>query len=408
MTRLPFVLLLVAALVASEGLANEDDQEVRRLVAELGHEDAAVREEASRTLVFYRDQGVGPLQQALESADVEVRERARLALDAIELDRRIGPSAWVRLPEGEASIEVLLREVARQAGRSFDRGDVVLEGKRYNGPSGWMPIWQGIDALTSAAGCFYKWPFDAHISLVAGSSLRRPLVHGGGMRIEIVGLEGAPAVVVDTGLDIPRPRRLLFTVRWEPHLRPMVDAHAWGLDLADAQGRPQISRVGQYAMWFAGLEHDADDDCGPIHSLPVHILVSPVSAVEDTHAHLRGALSVLHVLDYSEVRDDGAVREHGRGFYTVSFTVSARSPRPEGLTPADSVSVGPFTTHFVESADGRRCPMEFLIASGGLATQNYAYEVTPVGNPPYTLVERTPTRVITQAIVVDFPDLDLR
>lgn len=59
-------------------------EKIKQLVAQLGHEDFAVREEATRQLADIGRPAVHALREALKHSDAEVRMRARRILDRIE------------------------------------------------------------------------------------------------------------------------------------------------------------------------------------------------------------------------------------------------------------------------------------------------------------------------------------
>lgn len=75
-------LILLPALLAAAVLA-QDVPAAGDLIKKLGHEDYAVREEATRKLIEMGQDAVPALEEALKSEDLEVRLRAGRALSAI-------------------------------------------------------------------------------------------------------------------------------------------------------------------------------------------------------------------------------------------------------------------------------------------------------------------------------------
>lgn len=345
-------IVLLLLLGSPRLVAGEDQGEIGKLVADLGHDEPAVREEASRTLVFYRDRAVPALTAAMKSPDTEVRVRAQQALDAIALDKRIGPSAWVRLPEGESSVVALLLEVARQGNRSFDHGEVVLEGKTYDGPRGWMPIWQAIDRLTRSADCAYELPFDKAVCLAAGPAPKTPAAFDGAIRFEVMGLVEASGDTRD-----PRPTYLSVLVSWEPHVRLLVDTRAGELRLEESTSESlQPGRPEGTCLSFSGLHHDSGDDCSFGHRVGLMLATTLEAGEIVPHARLRGDLALLTVLDVSEEEVLNALSSHGDTM-SARYEKTDSTQYPEGLDFPGGARANGFSVHMVLSADGEHCPM---------------------------------------------------
>ncbi len=240
------VCLAALALLACAHLAAEDEPSVEALVRALGSDDAAVREKATSALIMKGAEAEPALRDALASTDPEVGARADQALQRIALDKKIGPSAWVTIPEGARKVEPLLREVARQAHREFVGTQVDLAGRVYEGPTGRMEIWRAIDLLTGAAGCGYELPFDKRIALRPGSTTGNPVVHEGPLRLVVVGVRD---------FDSPQyPSQLEMQVQCEPHTKVIVEDIPKELQL-DAPGPVSLlnkSRVVPGYLSFGG------------------------------------------------------------------------------------------------------------------------------------------------------------
>jgi hypothetical protein len=78
------VLVTTATLLLIAGLSAAAESDADKLVQQLGHGTFRVRESASRTLIKLGKQAVPALRSALSSDDLEIRMRARLALQAIQ------------------------------------------------------------------------------------------------------------------------------------------------------------------------------------------------------------------------------------------------------------------------------------------------------------------------------------
>ncbi|MHC4225316.1 MAG: HEAT repeat domain-containing protein [Planctomycetota bacterium] len=83
--RKPLLLLLPLALVGA--VLAQDASSPEELVRQLGDDDYAVREEATKKLVEMGEKAVPALEKALQSEDLEVRLRAGRALRAIHDDK---------------------------------------------------------------------------------------------------------------------------------------------------------------------------------------------------------------------------------------------------------------------------------------------------------------------------------
>jgi len=83
--RKPLLLLLPLALVGA--VLAQDAKSPEELVRQLGDDDYAVREEATKKLVEMGEKAVSALEKALQSEDLEVRLRAGRALRAIRDDK---------------------------------------------------------------------------------------------------------------------------------------------------------------------------------------------------------------------------------------------------------------------------------------------------------------------------------
>ncbi|MHC4933521.1 MAG: HEAT repeat domain-containing protein, partial [Planctomycetota bacterium] len=83
--RKPLLLLLPLALVGA--VLAQDSASPEDLVRQLGDDDYAVREGATKKLVEMGEKAVPALEKALQSEDLEVRLRAGRALRAIRDDK---------------------------------------------------------------------------------------------------------------------------------------------------------------------------------------------------------------------------------------------------------------------------------------------------------------------------------
>lgn len=93
--------------------APPDDKEVESLVAQLGSEAYADRESATGTLFQLGDRAVPALRRAIDSADLEVRERAADLLRSIQCGPGVAAPAAARLTDAGRSHAATRRKAAK-------------------------------------------------------------------------------------------------------------------------------------------------------------------------------------------------------------------------------------------------------------------------------------------------------
>ncbi len=409
--RLAVATALLFAIAPS--LLADDADEVARFVAALDDGDASVRDEASKTLVYFGKRAEPALQAAIQSADAEVHARAQAVLDEIALDRESGPSAWVRLPEGEPSIDALLCDVARQASRPFDANGVSLAEKTYSGPRGWMSVWEALDFLTRAADCCYEFPFDKQIRLLPGPAPRTPLVHAGPIRIEVVRTRASK----EWG-----PSELVLHVTHEPNARPLCCYDTSALHVDDDAGKTlRHPDYPEWALHERGTAGGADDDLSP--AVTLRIPLSHSREELPARLSLRGRIPVLFVREVAELQVDAADQsDHSlRGFefriesrritekrVCLNMLTSEMGPVIDGQEVLGANEVGTSIVFALRAADGAETPLRggFGICDAGMVFGSWS--ATPPGPTPYRLVARVVSKVVTRWIEVDLRDLDLR
>src|SRR3954454_23845343 len=79
-----FIFLLLGTVAAGPTTAPSSPKEIETLIAQLGHDDFKMREEASARLAKIGKLALTPLKQALSSGDPEVQSRAEMRIKRIE------------------------------------------------------------------------------------------------------------------------------------------------------------------------------------------------------------------------------------------------------------------------------------------------------------------------------------
>jgi hypothetical protein len=116
------VLSSVAVLILIAGLNAAPEADAEKLVQRLGDPSFRVREAASRALVKLGKQAVPALRAALESDDLEIRMRARQALQAIQTSIEY---LLEELKSGNAKAQIEAADVLAQLG---DKGKPAIPG----------------------------------------------------------------------------------------------------------------------------------------------------------------------------------------------------------------------------------------------------------------------------------------
>ena len=129
--------LLLAAVVAAQSTATPEE-----LIERLGHEDYAVREQATSDLIGLGEKALPALERALNSDDLEVRRRAGRAIRAIRADegkRKAGKKVEESKPRARANVSRGIEIVIGPDGRVKVKQRVVEDGeetvKEYEGES---------------------------------------------------------------------------------------------------------------------------------------------------------------------------------------------------------------------------------------------------------------------------------
>src|SRR5215212_8772469 len=84
MRAVNWLILLLLGLVAAGPATAPAPKDIDVLIAQLGHDDFKIREEASSKLAQIGKPAIAPLRQALSSADPEVQSRAEMIIKRIE------------------------------------------------------------------------------------------------------------------------------------------------------------------------------------------------------------------------------------------------------------------------------------------------------------------------------------
>lgn len=133
-------LYLIPVLFAAVALGQEQEKETpEQLIEKLGHEEYAVREEATRKLAEMGEKAVPALRKALQSEDLEVRIRAGRILRGLDRDaERAEPGQRERAPDRPAATNRGV-EIQMADGKVKVRLRTVVDGeeqvKEYEGES---------------------------------------------------------------------------------------------------------------------------------------------------------------------------------------------------------------------------------------------------------------------------------
>jgi len=301
--------VLVAAILALVPLAAPaDDVEarVKALIADLASDDAETRDKASAALAELGDAAEPALVAALQHGDPEVRARAEDALSSIRLERRIGPSAWIQLPEKETPLAEAYADLARQAKRKIEVGAIDLAGKALPGGLGRVPFWQALDRMSLAAGASYT-PFEGDTIVLQPVPLSAiPRSYQGPFRATIseitvtrTGDLAAGTVNVDTELQL--------LLEWESNAQPHGIAPAARVEAAlDDKGGSMIV-AGATEMDVPVEKPDGDQE----RSHSIWLSLGGASAGATKIATLKGAIDVHFLLEEQDASFDAGERAKG-------------------------------------------------------------------------------------------------
>lgn len=340
---------VVLALLLGLPLACEDvERRVKALIVDLGSDDAETRERATAALIAVGPPAEKLLEGALETSDAEVRARARQALDAIRVEKRIGPSAWIALPAKETALAEAFEDLARQAGRKLDASAVDLAGRTAPGGLGRMPIWEALDRLARAGGCSYALPFSGGVTLQPGPLPEVPTCHDGPFRLIVDEVTVTRTMEMDGGA-VDATTDVQMTLEWEPHVRPLAIGSTARITAAvDDQGGSL--KLAEDEESFDGLRPEEEES--PSHSCWTSLgAPSPGATRID---RLEGELDVVFLMEREEAVFDAEARR-ARGT-TMAGPVEVQLT---GWSPSEASAQATITVKGLGAATGETLPAEF-------------------------------------------------
>jgi len=205
-------LLLLALFVAQ-------DPEIDRLTDQLGHDEAAKRQQAERRLLEIGEPARPALARLAESGDAEVRTRAKAilaSLDRATMRRKwLGPAWTVTLSEGEillGDLPMLLKDQVPVPVRV----PASVAGVRIRIGARETPVWEFLDRVCRAHGRL-SIPLDrpeGAFALIEGQPSRTPTVYSGPFRIwlERSSIEERSSW---------KGCRLVLGIGWQPNAHPL-------------------------------------------------------------------------------------------------------------------------------------------------------------------------------------------
>lgn len=200
-------------------LSVAQDPEIDRLTQQLGHDEAAKRQQAERRLLEIGEPARLALIRLAESGDAEVRTRAKAilaSLDRASMRRKwLGPAWTVTMPERE----ILLGDLATLLKDQIPvpvQVPASVAGSRIRVGAQETPVWEFFDQVCRTHGKL-SIPLDrpeGAFALVEGKPSRTPTVYTGPFRIW---LERATIEERSSW----KGSRLVLGVGWQPNAHPL-------------------------------------------------------------------------------------------------------------------------------------------------------------------------------------------
>lgn len=264
---------LLLLLVAAPWVVQDGDP-IDRHIVDLGDDRAAVRESALQALLAAGPPAIPRLRLALESRDVEVRQRASSILTELERDEKLAGVLQVRPPvtlalEG-ATFAKALEEVARQTGLQFE-GVVSLPDRPITVTFSRAPVMQVLDGLAAVVGDL-QWSFENETTVFwrRTAPVRRPSCYSGGFKIALSRLD------VYKSWDYQQGHGLMWVyleTRMEPGIRPLGAPRFEVSEIRDEGGNelPRDSEIQEASLKGAPSEGAARTSGAVYESSPFTI-----------------------------------------------------------------------------------------------------------------------------------------
>jgi hypothetical protein len=247
MIRFALVLLLAAAPLAP----GQDGDALDRHVADLGDDRASVRESALHALRAAGAPAIPRLRRALESGDVEVRQRASSILTELERDEKLSGVLFVRPPvtlslEG-VTFARALEEITRQTGLRFE-GAVAPPERAITIHFARAPVLRVLDGLAAAVGDL-QWGYEDEttVNWRRSKPVQRPSCYSGGFKVSLSRID------VYKSWDYQQGHGLMWVyleTRMEPGVRPVGSPRFEVSEIRDEAGNelPRDSEIQECSL----------------------------------------------------------------------------------------------------------------------------------------------------------------
>jgi hypothetical protein len=231
------VLLGLAALAAPSVPAADRAATVAGLIDQLGHQEFAEREKASRDLEALGPAALEPLRQAARSDDPEVRRRAGdlvRRLEARLLSEKILAPTRVRLNYKDVPLRTAVEDLQRRTGLRLALHDPEnkLAERRVTLDTGDAPLWEAFEEFCRKAGLVEGESGEVKPGAAASAPAVAP-----GVQAAMPVFPGGPIQAAQVQVQVQAGGQAVTVAT----VRPVTAAAA--LTLADGQPRPLPTHV---------------------------------------------------------------------------------------------------------------------------------------------------------------------
>ena len=380
--------------------------DLERLVADLGADEIARRDEAERLLRREGERALPLLEAALRSGTAEVVMRAErvstLIRDDATLRADLGPARSLRITVREMEFRKALALVDRQAGFETRISDDV-EDRKVTLSVEDSPYLEVLDLLCGAHGAARldvrphrnRASKVAFVEIVAGKTVIKPTVYPGPFRVR----------VEEIRLHRPKGPSIRFSTIWQPNVRPFNGTNIILERGLDNRGVDVVTpKVKRDNTRYRGTSSSARARAEPHRSWFTYRELLP--AEEATHwTHLEGSVVMTFSLKQPvfEFTPDQVGARRAVGEYFLEFTelavrekyakVTFTCVRRDGV-PFRSAGLAPIDSSSIEMLDGQGRKFRWSSRGGGLKdgsnTVNANFKIEG---------GRTPARVRVKALL---------
>jgi len=235
----------------------QDADPVDKLIADLGDESVSVRESAQQAIIASGPEAIPRLRHALQSQDVEVRQRATCALSELERAEKLAGVMQARPPVTldlrEVPFARALRQVAERTGLQFD-GAGAQSDRPITASFTKAPVMQVLDVLGAAAEL--QWSFEGETTVYwrRNPPVSRPSCYSGGFKASLSRID------VYKSWDYQQGHGLMWVyleTRMEPGIRPIGSPRFEVSEIRDESGNelPRDSEMQECSpKGYAGVD----------------------------------------------------------------------------------------------------------------------------------------------------------